>query len=328
MKKRIVVTGGAGFIGSYLVRELVDLGHHVVVVDNLLRGMQSRIDDVLDKVTLCTGDIRDEDAMADAFKGADVVYHLAAVNGTENFYKHPELVLDVGVRGAIAVMNACRTVGVPEVVMASTAEVYQTPAVVPTDETIELMLPDSLNPRYSYGGSKILTELVAFNYGMDSFDKVQVFRPHNIYGPNMGWKHVIPQFIIRALDGMDKYGAEIPFDIFGTGQETRAFCHVNDVVDGIVTMQEKGEHRNIYHIGNDHEVSMLDLANIVAQQLGVTLTFNHLDAHQGATPRRCPNIAKMRTLGYNPSVTLEEGVQHCIAWYKDNRTAPQDNKLV
>ena len=84
--------------------------------------------------------------------------------------------------------------------VASTAEVYQTPAVVPTPETIPLMLPDSLNPRYSYGGSKIVTELIAFNYAKEHYRKVQVFRPHNVYGPNMGWKHVVPQFILRALD--------------------------------------------------------------------------------------------------------------------------------
>ena len=328
MQKNIVVTGGAGFIGSYLVRKLVGLGHNVVVVDNLLRGMQSRIDDVLEHVTLCTGDIRDETAMAQAFKGADVVYHLAAVNGTENFYKRPELVLDVGIRGAISVMNACRQVGVPEIVVASTAEVYQTPTVVPTDETIPLMLPDSLNPRYSYGGSKILTELVAFNYGIGCFDKVQVFRPHNIYGADMGWKHVIPQFIIRALEGMDKHGTQVPFEIFGTGQETRAFCHVSDVVDGIVLMQEKGEDRSIYHIGNDYEISMLDLANTIVGQLGITLEFDHLTAHEGATPRRCPDIGKMRALGYMPSVTLEQGIQGCIEWYAHNRMPPENNTLV
>jgi len=98
--------------------------------------------------------------------------------------------------------------------------VYQTPAVVPTPETIALMLPDSLNPRYSYGGSKIVSELIAFNYGQDHYRKVQVFRPHNVFGPNMGWKHVEPQFIVRALaahgDGFEL--AEIDLRLRGEGE--------------------------------------------------------------------------------------------------------------
>ena len=328
MSKKIVVTGGAGFIGAHLVRKLVGLDNNVIVVDNLIRGMASRIDDLMDKITLCNDDIRDEKLMAKAFAGADVVYHLAAVNGTENFYKRPELVLDVGVRGAMSVMNACQIAGVKQVVIASTAEVYQTPEIVPTDETIPLMLPDSLNPRYSYGGSKILTELVAFNYGTDFFDRVQVFRPHNIYGANMGWKHVLPQFIVRALNGKDKYGTEVPFEIFGTGEETRSFCYVDDVVNGIITMQEKGDHRNIYHIGNDEEVSMLDVANMIAKRLDIKLNFEHTDTHAGSTPRRCPSIGKMKKLGYQPMVNLENGLEKCIDWYKDNRNPPADNELV
>src|SRR5690349_22546124 len=98
--------------------------------------------------------------------------HLAAVNGTENFYTQPELVLDVGLRGALAVTNAGREAGVPDLIVASTAEVYQTPPVIPTPETVPLMLPDSLNPRYSYGGGKIVSELIAFNYGQDHYRQV------------------------------------------------------------------------------------------------------------------------------------------------------------
>src|SRR3546814_9308729 len=106
-------------------------------------------------------DVRDKDGLVSLLKGVDAVFHLAAVNGTENFYNRPELVLDVGVRGALAVCEACVAAGVSDLVVASSAEVYQTPAVVPTPEDIPMIIPDSLNPRYSYGGSKLISELIA-----------------------------------------------------------------------------------------------------------------------------------------------------------------------
>ena len=198
MGTRVVVTGGGGAVGAHLVRRLVRDGWDVAVVDTMVRGEAGRLAEVANHIELLTCDVRDEEALEGALVGAEVVMHLAAINGTENFYKRPELVLDVGLRGALAVVNAGRSAGVPDLVVASSAEVYQTPSVVPTPETVPLTLPDSLNPRYSYGGSKIATELIAFDYAQDHYRKVQVFRPHNVYGPDMGYKHVIPQFITRA----------------------------------------------------------------------------------------------------------------------------------
>ena len=262
MGTRIVVTGGGGFIGAYLVRRMVRDGWDVAVVDTMVRGEAGRLAEVADDIELFTSDVRDQDALERAFAGAEVVMHLAAINGTENFYKRPELVLDVGLRGALAVVNAGRSAGVPDLVVASSAEVYQTPSVVPTPETIPLMLPDSLNPRYSYGGSKIATELIALNYAQDHYRKVQVFRPHNVYGPDMGYKHVIPQFIDRATSARDATSqGPARFEIQGDGTQTRAFCYVDDIVDGVLTMYENGGHREVFHIGNDEEVSIRDLAD-------------------------------------------------------------------
>ena len=323
---RCVVTGGGGFIGAYLVRRLVAEGWDVVCLDNMLRGDEGRIADVADRVTLARADVRDADAVAEACRGAEVVFHLAAINGTENFYTRPELVLDVGLRGALAVVEACRRAGVPDLVVASSAEVYQRPAVVPTDETVALMLPDSLNPRYSYGGSKIVSELIAFNYGQDHFRKVQVFRPHNVYGPDMGWKHVIPQFVLRALEARDRGDRRFP--IQSDGHETRAFAYVDDVVDGILAMYRQGGHREIYHIGNDHEVSVRDLAALTGEVLGVELEIVPGPAAAGATDRRCPDISKMRALGYAPAVSLEAGLRRTADWYVRNRDRTPENALM
>jgi UDP-glucose 4-epimerase len=320
MSRRVTVTGGGGFVGAYLVKRMVADGWDVSVIDSMVRGDAGRFAPVADSISLHSIDIRDEDAVTKAVAGSEVVMHLAAVNGTENFYKRPELVLDVGIRGAIAVVNACRRAGVPDLVVASSAEVYQTPSVVPTPETIPLMLPNSLNPRYSYGGSKMLSELVAFNYAQDHFRKLQVFRPHNVYGPDMGWKHVIPQFILRAAEsGAAQPGAPVPFPIQGDGSETRAFCYVDDVVDGILMMYDRGGHREIYHIGNDEEVSIRQLAEQLGRAMGLQLRISPSAAAEGGTPRRCPDISKMRGIGYAPSVPLREGLRRTVEWYAARR---------
>ena len=325
---KALVTGGGGFIGAYLVRRLVADGWQVSVVDNLARGRVSRLADGIQDVDWRQADVRDADVIANAARGAEVIFHLAAVNGTENFYNHPELVLDVGLRGALAVMEGGKRAGVPDMVIASSAEVYQTPPVVPTDESVPLMLPDSLNPRYSYGGSKIVSELIAFNYCREHYRKVQAFRPHNVYGPDMGWKHVLPQFIMRAKELVEKHKTgPVPFPIQGDGSETRAFCYVDDIVDGILAMQARGAHRNVYHIGNSEMVSIAHLVQQVGSVFGRQFEIVRSALAQGGTPVRCPDIGKMAALGYAPKVALAEGVRRTADWYVVNPQAT-DNALL
>lgn len=323
---RIVVTGAGGFIGAYLTRSLIERGHNVVALDNFIRGRPSRLDGLGGNAERVDADVRDKERMTKVVTGADAVFHLAAVNGTENFYNRPELVLDVGVRGALAVSEACVEAGVPDLIVASSAEVYQTPAVVPTPEDIDMIIPNSLNPRYSYGGSKLISELIAFNYCRDKLAKVQVFRPHNIYGPDMGWKHVIPQLISKFQEAAE--AGEATIRLQGDGTETRAFCYVDDVVDGIVTMWEKGETMNVYHIGSMEEVAIADVAKLVSEALGGKFALVPGPAAEGGTPRRCPDIAKMRALGYEPAVSLAEGVARTVRWYLDNPRPADANALL
>lgn len=325
---KAVVTGGGGFIGSYLTRRLVRDGWSVSVVDNLARGRVERLSDVLEEIEWQQADVRDVERWESACQDADVVFHLAAVNGTENFYNHPQLVLDVGLRGALAVVTAARKFNVPELVIASSAEVYQTPTKVPTDETAALTLPDSLNPRYSYAGSKIASELIAFNYHRDFFRRVQVFRPHNVYGPDMGWKHVIPQFIVRALRAINESpSGPIPFEIQGDGSETRAFCYVDDVVEGIVTMHAAGAHRSVYHIGNPEMVTIGGLVDELGRLLERTLTVVPGAEAAGGTRARCPDIAKMMAIGYLPRVNLAEGLSRTLEWYRAHQLFPDGSVL-
>ena len=148
----ILVTGGSGFIGSGLVKALVRAGHRVRVLDDNSRGSPRRLAEVAEDIEFIACDIRDAAAVETAAKGMEEVHHLAFVNGTEFFYKQPDLVLDVGVRGMLNVVDACRKQNIGKLVLASSSEVYQTPPKIPTDESAPLSVPDVLNPRYSYSG--------------------------------------------------------------------------------------------------------------------------------------------------------------------------------
>jgi nucleoside-diphosphate-sugar epimerase len=162
---KVLVTGGSGFIGSGLAKALVKSGARVRVLDDNSRGRPRRLADVEKDIEFIGGDIRDAAAVESATRGIDEVHHLAFVNGTEFFYSQPDLVLDVGVRGMINVIDACRKQNVGNLILASSSEVYQTPPQVPTAEDAPLSVPDVLNPRYSYGGGTWISELMAINFG-------------------------------------------------------------------------------------------------------------------------------------------------------------------
>jgi len=321
MAKKYLVTGGTGFIGSALVKRLVKEGYRVRVLDNDSRGAKERLSAVKDKIEFVNADIRDAKQVEKAVKGVDGVIHLAYINGTEYFYKMPELVLEVGVKGILNVIDSCIKNKVKELIVASSSEVYQMPPKVPTDETAPLSVPDPLNPRYSYGSGKIISEIMAINYGRKFFDRVIVFRPHNVYGPDMGWEHVIPQFILRMkkMAGNSK-SKKITFPIQGSGNETRAFVYIDDFIDGLMILLKKGKHLNIYHIGTMDEISIAGLAKKVGLYFKKEVAIRNEPLTQGSVQRRCPDIAKMQRLGYHPIVRLENGIRQTADWYCKNKS--------
>jgi len=315
--KHFLVTGGTGFIGSALVRALVRGGARVRSLDNDSRGAERRLGPEAASVDVRVGDIRDPNAVAAAVEGVDCVCHLAYVNGTEFFYSKPELVLEVAVKGMMNVLDACATHDVRDLVLASSSEVYQTPSRVPTDEQVPLVVPDVLNPRYSYGGGKIICELLAVNYGRTKFDRVAIFRPHNVYGPDMGLEHVIPQLILRLHEkAKSSPTGTIELPIQGTGEETRAFVYIDDLVDGALRIIERGEHLGIYHVGNDTETRVGDLAHEIAAVYGREVRLVPGPLQPGGTLRRCPELTKVRRLGYEPRVSLRQGLTPTVSWYR------------
>ena len=317
--RRILVTGGTGFLGAALVCRLVSEGHDVRVLDNGFRSSTARLADVINRFEMIQGDIRNVEAVTNAIKGMDTVIHLAAVNGTEFFYTKPALVLDVGVRGILNVIEGCQKNGVGDLIVASSSEAYQTPSKIPTDETEQLVVPDVLNPRYSYGGSKIITELLVVNQCRTDFERAILFRPHNVYGPAMGWEHVLPQFILRAKECIETHpSGPVPFTIQGDGKQTRAFVHIDDMIEGIIVLLEKGKHLNIYHIGNPEEVSIAEVARKIFKYLGRECQLKPSTLMLGSTERRCPNIDKMKALGHVPKISLEKGLPSIIDWYVEN----------
>jgi dTDP-glucose 4,6-dehydratase/UDP-glucose 4-epimerase len=329
---RYLVTGGAGFIGSALVKRLLADGHEVSVLDDYSRGKRSRLP-ARPGLQVFQGDIRNGAAVTMAMHGCDSVVHLAYMQGTQTFYSEPRAVLDVALRGILNVLDACAVTGCPELLLVSSSEAYQVASVVPTPEDIALTVPDPLNPRYSYGGGKIACELAVLAWQRAGvLDRVLIARPHNVYGPDMGREHVIPEFCLRmnALADDPLYsgvraGEVIPFRIQGSGQETRSFCYIDDCVDQLDLLLSPGSAvpshgAEVYHVGTMDEHSIADVAVQVAACYGREIKIEPGRLPEGSPLRRLPDMRKMTRLqgGVVRPVPFAEGLRRTVSWYRAN----------
>ena len=316
---RHLVTGGAGFIGSRLANRLAADGHDVTVFDRFSRGKEGRLD--YEELRIVRGDIRDSQlTIVAATPHPDVIWHLAYVQGTQTFYADPAEVIDVALSGIMNVLRVGQMRQRPsDLILVSSSEVYQDPpeGMFPTDETVPLSVPDVTNPRYSYGAGKIASEVAALAYSQAGLlNRAVIVRPHNIYGPDMGWDHVIPQFAQR-LKHTDPGGE---FQIQGSGYETRSFCYIDDCIDGLLVAGEKGGDREVYHLGNSsQEYSARSLAYLMAAAMGR----GHIhvvpgDLPEGSPARRCPDTTKLETLGWRPTTRLVDGLVPTLEWYLEN----------
>ena len=315
---RVLITGAAGFIGSALTRRLCADGHEVRALDDFSRGRENRL--LGTGCDIIHADIRDERAVADAMHGCGTVIHLAFRNGTQSFYEEPRLVLDVAMRGMLNVLTACEKSGCTDLLLISSSEAYQVATTVPTPETVPCSVPDPLNPRYSYGAGKVANEVMANAwYRTGVLDRCVIARPHNVYGNDAGYDHVIPQLAVRARKLMAECPeGPVPMPIQGTGLETRSFVHIDDTVDALVLLLEKAEGIGIWHVGNPEEVTIARLAQLIGSHYGRELKIEPGTLPKGSPPRRCPDITKLRGLGYEPKIPLARGLGPVLDWYARN----------
>ncbi len=312
------MTGGTGFIGSATIRALLRKGDHIRCLDNNSRGSLSRLADLSADIDFMDGDIRDRDFVLQATRGMDSVLHLAAINGTSNFYSDPETVLEVAVMGITHILQACKINDVRELLVMSSSEVYQLPPRIPTDENVPLCIPDPFNPRFSYGAGKIISEVMAI-HAKKHFDRVLIVRPHNVYGPNMGYDHVVPEIILKIQNQiLISSNNTVVLRLKGNGNHTRSFIFISDMIDGLLKVLQKGEKLAIYHIGTDQEISIHSLAEQIVKIFGISVEWAYTDVPQGETPRRCPDIKKLKGLGFVPLVPLHKGLEETVRWYQQH----------
>ncbi|TBR21919.1 NAD-dependent epimerase/dehydratase family protein, partial [bacterium] len=302
-----------GFLGSSLVRRLCEQGRRVRVLDDASRGKPRRLEGL--PCELVAGDVRDPGVVARAAEGARTVVHYAFVNGTRFFYEKPELVLEVGVRGMVNVLDACRSAGVSELLLASSSEVYQEAPRWPADESVPLVVPDPLNPRYSYGAGKLISEMLLLHGWAKGLKRALIVRPHNVYGPDMGGEHVIPELALRAARLAAAAPGPVRLPIQGDGSQRRAFCHVSDFTEGVLAVLDKGVHRTIYHVGTPEERSIAEVARAVVRALGREAELVTGPAAKGGVTRRVPDVTRLSALGWRPKKAFEDGVAEAARWY-------------
>jgi UDP-glucose 4-epimerase len=311
--KRVAVTGAAGFIGHHLVRALEKIGLEVLALDDFSRGMRRSLAEHATEAM--SVDVTNLQSLSGMFDEVDSVIHLAAVNGTKNFYEIPKRVFEVGCIGTLNVIQECIKSNVSTLVFASSAEVYGEPIKVPTNECDKFLTSTIYSPRYSYGSSKLVGEFYVNYYARHELERTIIFRPHNVYGENMGNDHVIPQIaqrILRQREAWNPGDSAMPVTIQGSGDEIRSFAYIEDIVRGILILLSKGETGEIYNIGNPEPTKIADLVHLIAETLSININLVPSPSLPDSPQRRIPDISKIQKLGYVPQVDLRSGVQRVV----------------
>jgi len=298
---RVLVTGGAGFLGSYLVEALVSRGDEVIVFDDLSRGHKEQIPSGVD---LVEGDVRDIskwDEICSDFR-PELIHHLAAINGTRRFHREADLVVDVNVNGTRNAIAAATKYG-SRLVFYSSPEAFGEQEVMPlSNNSDSVFTPAHLHQRHSYGSSKHIGELLcqhAVRHGLD----VRIIRPFNVYGPRLhGDSDGQVVAMMMAAD---------PIEIHGDGSQTRSLTWIHDVVPGMVEAGVRdGLQGRAYNLGSTEEVSMLDLASRISKLRSVDVV--HVGENHGDSKRRIPDLSGNDDLGWSASTSLDEGLSQLL----------------
>ena len=313
----IVVTGGAGFIGSELVRLLAADGSSVIAIDNLVNGKRENLADVPGRVRLIEEDIRNPAAYASMLRDAEVVYHLACL-GVRHSVHSPVENHDVNATGTLRLLEASRAAGVPKFVYVSSSEVYGTAQRVPMTEDHPTF------PSTVYGGSKLAGEAYTRAFHRTYGYPTVVVRPFNTYGPRSHHEgdsgEVIPKFLLRCLAGK-------PMIIFGDGTQTRDFTYVSDSARGIVlagtTAAAVGRTINL---GSGFELTINDLSDTVAQiAQRPDAIVQHDEPRPGDVLRLYADMSQAQSLlGYEVRVRLADGLRQLLSWYRAQGTSPDE----
>ncbi len=313
---KAIVTGAAGFLGSFLSEELLNNEYDVVGIDNFFRGKEEYLPEHKNfnfyKIDLA----KQPDKIKELIETEqpDIVFHYAAINGTKYFYDIPYQVINDNVRITQNVLNACKHSTVDKIVYASSSETYGEPQQVPTPETHPILL-NIHTDRDSYASSKAICDFYTKLFAKEYKLKYLILRIFNTYGPHMDtseYGQVIPEFINKMFK--DKQ-----FTIIGDGNHTRSFCYVDDHTRLARILSEKISNE-IVNVGNDKEIRIVDLAEMIHNIENKSFNPNYLPARDYDHKRRCPDISKLKKLiNEGPKITLREGLEKTIQDYKNKK---------
>ena len=305
---RVLVTGGAGFLGSHLCDRLLKEGNDVVCVDNLFTGSKDNIRHLLSNPYF---EFIRHDVIMPLYVEVDQIYNLACPASPFHYQHDPIKTAKTNVSGAINMLGLAKRVGA-RILQASTSEVYGDPEVHPQPETYR----GCVNPigiRSCYDEGKRMAETLFFDYHRHKQVDIRVIRIFNTYGPRMNPSdgRVVSNFIVQALKGED-------ITIYGTGMQTRSFCYVDDLIEGMYRMMNTDDFTGPVNIGNPGEFTMLELANKIIELTGSKsgIIYKPLPSDDPAQRRPTIELAKER-LDWEPSIALEEGLKRTISYFKE-----------
>jgi UDP-glucose 4-epimerase len=317
---RVLITGGAGFIGSHLADTLLDRGHEVSILDNLSTGSIDNIAHLKGRprFSYVIDDVTNEPVLAETLDRADVVFHLAAAVGVKLIVEAPVHTIETNVHGTEVVLKHANKKK-KLVVIASTSEVYGKSTAVPFREDADLVLGPTLKHRWAYACSKAIDEFLALAYWKERKLPIVIVRLFNTVGPRQTGQYgmVIPNFVRQAMAGQ-------PITVFGDGSQTRSFTHVADVVEALIRLVEEPRAvGQVFNVGNNREISIRQLAELVrdlASSSSPIVDVPYEQAYETGfedMPRRVPDISKIRDLvGWEPRIGLEETLRSVIDYFR------------
>ena len=306
---RILVTGGAGFIGSHLCERLLGEGNEVVCLDNFFTGSRENIAHLADRPGFS---VVDHDITEPIQLEADRIFNLACPASPIHYQHNPVKTVKTNVMGAINMLGIAKRVGA-RILQASTSEVYGDPAEHPQRESYWGNV-NPIGPRSCYDEGKRVAETLFTDYHRQHGIDIRIIRIFNTYGPRMRENdgRVVSNFIVQALKGDE-------LTIYGSGEQTRSFCYVDDLVDGMIKLMdcESGDVRKPVNVGNPGEFSMNELALKIEAALGKKLQVRHLPLPEDDPKQRKPDISRAsKMLGWAPTTTLSDGLDKTIGYFK------------